>query len=235
MGKFKFGTAKHQTLPFTIGGVTFFSKPLTIGEELPLAALGDDYDAGEATPEQQRALMAGQAEYMATLLRSRLVATEGEAPNIDTDWAMQHFGVSNLISVLAFLRSGKRPSEPLELVNWSDEPLEIDDLRFAMRQFNFAEQLEAANLANVEGGAAASVGASLDVLALLLNNRIQGDEPRPVVTAQWLEQHLTAADIQGVMTLLQNGPDALADEGDENPNAPENLQLVADGSTDSST
>lgn len=230
--KFKFGTNKHQTLPFTIAGQTFFSKPLTIGEELPLASMGDHFDEAAAGVQETRDFLIGQAEFVAGMLRTRLTTSDGSTPPppIDTQWVLRNLGMSTYLALLQFLRTGQRPTESLELRNWNDEPIEIDGFSFAMRQLSFDEQLLASELSVVEGGTVVIVESSLKVLAALLSNRLQTEqEPKPVVTPEWLSEHLTAAEVQEILGLLQNGPDTEGD--DPNVETPANLELVADGLT----
>lgn len=223
MSKFQFGTTKHQTLPFVLAGLTFFSRPLTVAEELPLAELGDQFDSVVATPDETRQFFAGQCDIVAGMLRSRLAPVgEGAAlPLVDANWVALNMGLANMPTVLEFLRSGKRPSEPLDLSNWTNETIEIDGLTFAMRQMNFAELLLGIDL-DLSTGARSVVEGSANMLAALLNNRLLWEgENRPEITADWIAQHLTSADMSAVQTLLSAGPDALGQESEaEDPNAP---------------
>lgn len=218
---FVFGIDKHKTLPFVIAGITFFSKPLTVAEELPFAEVGDRFDAEHASTEATKAFITEQASFIATLLTNRLAPQSDNRPipTIDTAWALNNTGMPTLPNIMQFLRSGQRPSGPLELGQWDSEPIEIDGFQFAMRQFSFAELLATADLAELSG-VASTVTGSLEVLAQLLNARLlgyEGQDPRPAITAEWLGQHLTSEDVEAVTMLLQNGPDTA--EGDD-PNAP---------------
>lgn len=201
--KFAFGTGTRKTLPFELGGVTFFSRPLTSREELELGDLGDRYDLDGDTGSMSQYL-AEQSEVLARLLSSR---AQGE--QVSPAWVEQHLGVQNMTALMGFLRTGERPSGTLDLHPWADEPLTIEGRPFEMRPLTFTEQGLMARIP-LDGTGRAIAEFSATHLAQLLDARalpVDGEQPGPV-TADWLLDHLGTAELGEILTLIQNGPNA---------------------------
>lgn len=210
--KFAFGTGTRKSLPFDIGGVTFFSRPLTSREELELADLGDRYDL-DAENAPIGAYLAEQADVLARLLNSRAVSEQ-----ISTNWIQEHLGVQNMTATLDFLRTGDRPAEALDLTTWTDDPITIEERPFALKALSFQEQGRLATFPQ-DASARAITEFTAGQLAQLLNARaLPSDHSHEDVTADWLLDHLGAAELQQILTLIQNGPNA---DGAETEGPPE--------------
>ncbi|MGY2892476.1 hypothetical protein [Deinococcus sp. UYEF24] len=133
-----FASKKHQTLPFTIGGVTFWSKRLTGEEELLMSEVSDAVLSSDDKLKQQ-------AGHLAELLTHRL---QDHSIQINQDWAMKYLGISNTLQLVQFWRTGERPAdfqhETFDLPEWGD-PLLIgdgdDEHEFAARATSFSEQI----------------------------------------------------------------------------------------------
>ncbi|GAQ23907.1 hypothetical protein DEIGR_400040 [Deinococcus grandis] len=212
--KFAFGTGTRKTLPFEIGGVTFFSRPLTSREELELADLGDRYDL-----ENENAPISTYLEEQAQVLAT-LLATRANGQAVDPGWMLDHLGVQNMTAMLAFLRTGERPHETLNLKPWTDEPLTIEGRPFTMRPLTFREQARLAAFPQ-DGSSRAITEFTAAHLAELLNVRAlpsdNPDQDQQAVTANWLLDHLGAAELQQILTLIQNGPNADGAETEDPP------------------
>lgn len=213
--KFAFGTTSHKTLPFDLGGLTFFSKPLTVLEELPLSELGDSFDvADNLTAEKLRHFFREQAELIAAVLRDRVQGDGGG--QITPDWVLTQLGSDTQPLLLQFLRTGRRPAGSLDLISWLDEPFSIQDRDFVARKLSFAEQIEVmgSGLVAQTGSTADTVRSAAAMLAPILSARAADGQP---VEPDWLLASLTAEDLSRVTTLLQSGPEAL----DPNEPSPE--------------
>ena len=222
--KTAFGTQSRKSLPFTLAGRTFFSKPLTVGEELTLSDIGDRYDLEALDGEHVAPFIREQCGLVADLLNHRL---QGEASErITPEWVMRHVNAGTLEALLGFLRTGERPKRSLDIVAWFDEPITVQDRAFRATPVNFEEQLQAGEI-KADGSNREIVQSSMHYLATLLTHRAEDSQ---AVTADWLTENLGVNDMQELLNLLQNGP-----QEDEDPNAEvEPLRLVeADGSNTS--
>jgi len=227
-----FASKKHQTLPFTIGGVLFWSKRLTGEEELLMAEGGD---ASLSSSDQLKQ----QAVHLAELLTHRL---QDHSVRIDQEWALKHLGTSNTLELVKFWRTGERPAEfqneTFDLPEWGD-PLVIgegeDEHEFAARATSFDEQiaLTAATPADVgesevvgeaEASEEASNADSLETVKLvaacvtdLLNARLKKGG---TLDERWLLRNLQIAEMTQLMTYLASGKLPGEDEAEEeDPNA----------------
>lgn len=207
MRKLVFGSKAHRTLPFDIAGVTFFARPLTTREELPLADLGDRYDLTSEDFQNFQAFAAEQAELLAQLLQDR--AQGDPVPLITPTWVMDHLGSESLPRLLTFLRTGERPRDALQLTDWTDEPLVIDDREFRTRRLNFREQLIAADFPEHETNRAITERAAANLAGLLEARAVDGQP----VTADWLIDTLTTSELTSLTSLLARGPEV------DDPNA----------------
>lgn len=220
-----FGTNSRKALPFTVAGLTFFAHPLTVNEDLIFSDLADRYDLEALSNAQAADFMGEQIEGLATLLRSRLQGTP-ETP-LDAAWVGQHISTATFQTILAFLRSGTRPSSRLDIQDWGEEPFTVQDRAFQPRQFSFAEQQQAAGL-GFEGTNREILESGLGFLADALNARALDEG---TVTADWLRENLASEDVTHMITYLQSGPEAL-----EDPNADEEVTPEADaGAAESDT
>lgn len=209
--KFAFGTGTRKTLPFEIGGVTFFSRPLTSREELDLADLGDRYDL-ESADGAISVYLDEQAEALSKMLSSRAVNDP-----VDAAWIKQHLGVQNMTLLMGFLRTGERPDGTLDLTTWTDEPITIEGRPFTLRAPSFAEQGRLAQLP--QDGTNRDIAIfSATQLSLLLDARaLPADKPHPPVTTDWLLDHLGTNELSEILTLIQNGPNADGAEAEDPP------------------
>lgn len=215
MRKLVFGSQSRKSLPFDIAGVTFFARPLTTREELPLADLGDRYDLGGNDLQDFQAFAREQADLLAGLLQDR--AQGDPTPLITPEWVMNHLGGDSLPRLLTFLRTGERPAEPLQLTDWTEEPLVINDREFRTRRLNFREQLLAADVPEDESTRATTERAAASLAGLLEARAVDGQP----VTGDWLIDTLTTAELSELITLLARGPEV------DDPNAEPNLTLDA--------
>jgi len=224
-----FASKKHQTLPFTIGGVLFWSKRLTGEEELLMAEGGD---ASLSSSDQLKQ----QAVHLAELLTHRL---QDHSIRIDQEWALKHLGTSNTLELVKFWRTGERPAEfqneTFDLPEWGD-PLVIgegeDEHEFAARATSFDEQIALTDATpadpetSEEGEAPEKVSdaESLETVKLvaacvtdLLNARLKKGAS---LDERWLLQNLQIAEMTQLMTYLASSK--LPGEGEdeeEDPNA----------------
>lgn len=207
--KFAYGTQSRKTLPFILAGLTFFSRPLTVAEDLALSDVGDRYDLDAVGGQDLVPFFDEQTALVADLLRSRVQGDDAPV-QVTPEWVRQHVGVITLPRILGFLRSGERPGESLDLGNWFEEPITVQEREFRARQASFGEQVQAASIP-AEGTTRQILDAGLTYLAALLTARAVDGEP---VTSEWLMENLGASDVTELTGLLQSGP-----QEDEDPNA----------------
>ncbi len=200
MRKLVFGSQSRKSLPFDIAGVTFFARPLTTREELPLADLGDSYDLESNDMQSFQAFAREQAELLAEMLQSR--AQGDPTPLITPEWVLDHLSSDSLPRLLTFLRTGERPKEALQITEWTEAPLVIDDREFRLRRLSFREQLLAADMPEDEGNRATTERAAANLAGLLQARAVDG-EP---VTGDWLIDTLTASELTELISLLASGP-----------------------------
>ncbi|BDP44844.1 hypothetical protein DAETH_48130 (plasmid) [Deinococcus aetherius] len=217
--KLAFGTQSRKTLPFTLAGLVFFTRPLTVDEDLSLSDVGDRYDLETLEPQETVAFLDEQLVIVADLLQSRV---QGEPqPLVTAGWAGMNLGASNLAKVLHFLRTGQRPEGPFELGAWEEETFTVQDREFRPLRPSFAEQREAAMIGAAKSTREAIEG-GLAFLALLLTNRAVDEQP---VEVAWLRANLGTPDVTALTSYLQNGP-----QQEAAPNAPAEA-ASADGSS----
>ena len=213
-----FASKKHQTLPFTIGGVTFWSKRLT-GEEELLMAEGSD---AVLSPAEQ---LYQQAVRLAEMLTHRL---QDQSVQIDQEWALKHLGTANTLELVKFWRTGERPvdfqNETFDLPEWG-ESLVLgegdDEHEFEARATSFKEQIALAqstpaglDFDNLSDAESVETIRTLSVFVTdLVNARLKRGEP---VDASWLLKQLQIAEITQLMTYLTSGEVPVEEEADPN-------------------
>ncbi|GGR62178.1 hypothetical protein GCM10008959_25150 [Deinococcus seoulensis] len=205
--KFAFGTNTRRTLPFTVAGETFFAHPLTADEDLTLADIADRYDLDGLSGATLGPFMAEMAETLARILQTR---AQGSTL-IPTEWVLTHVGLSTQTPILDLLRTGNRPEQPLELTPWLDEPFSIQDRAFTARPLNFAEHIRLGSLPE-DGTSRELTQGSAALIAEYLDART--DETGEPITAAWLTANVTANELGQILSLLQNGPEALDPNAD---------------------
>ncbi|MVN88291.1 hypothetical protein GO986_16215 [Deinococcus sp. HMF7620] len=206
--KFAFGTNSRRTLPFDIGGVTFFAHPLTVAEELQLADVGDRYDLDALEGTEVAPFIQEQIGVLSGLLRSRV---QGDVL-INPGWVEVHMGTLTLTPLLALLRSGEKPQGSLTLTSWLDEPFTVQERTFDALPLSFAEQLQAGALGQ-DGTSREITEGSLRLLAALLTARATDNGGK--VTPEWLMANLGTADLGPLLSLIQNGPEVPDPNADE--------------------
>jgi hypothetical protein len=207
-----FASKKHQTLPFRIAGLLFWSKRLTGEEEL----LMSETDAAAEKPFE---LLERQAGHLAQLLQSRL---QEENSTVDQDWTLTHLGTANTLALVQFFRTGVRPAdfigESFDLPEWGDA-LALgageEERQFSTRAACFSEQIAMSQSApedvdgeDVETGV--MVKAITETAAAWLSARLTSGEP---IDAAWLLRQLQIAEIGELLTYLASGK--LPDEEEE--------------------
>lgn len=208
--KFAFGTNTRRALPFTVAGETFFAHPLTADEDLTLADIADRYDLDALSGAVLGPFMTEMAGMLAQILQTRV---QGNTL-IPAEWVLTNVGLSTQTPILDLLRTGNRPEQPLELTSWLDEPFSIQDRAFTARPLNFAEHIRLGSLP--EDGTSREVAqGSATLIAEYLDARTH--ETGEPVTAAWLTANVTANELGQILSLLQNGPEAL----DPNADRPE--------------
>lgn len=205
---FVFGAQSRKDIPFQIGEYTFFSKPLTVREELPLAEVGDAYDEAEG---DIRVFIREQADALLPILQRRV---QGEVM-LSQQWVLDHVGVDTLPGLLELLKTGKRPSGPVALTNWDEQPIVINGREFHMRRLSFSEQANF-NDAPDQKELRATINFGVNTLAGLLERRALDGQP---VTADWLLDHLSSDEIGAVTSLLLGGPEVADPNASSTPQA----------------
>ena len=212
-----FASKKHQTLPFRIGGLVFWSKRLTGEEELLMS------ETAEAA-EEPFELLQRQASHLADLLQNRLQESSG---TVDQEWTLKHLGTANTLALIQFFRTGERPvdfiGESFDLPEWGD-PLVLgeaeEERQFSARAACFSEQItmsqntpEGADGQDAETGA--MVKAITETAAAWLNARLNSGQG---IDAAWLLKQLQIVEIGELLTYLASGQ--LPDETEAaDPNA----------------
>ena len=209
-----FASRGHQNLPFTLGGLTFFSLRLDGEEELLMA------EVSEGTLDTNSRI-GKQVDAVVQLLKRR--AQGDGAHSVDHDWAMLWLGPSNTIGLLQFFRTGQRPAEFLgdgvtfDLPVWGD-PIVLGDegseRTFESRAAGFSEQIALVNAQATDTdtvGTVQRLRTFADIAAAWLSARMEG----PPVDGAWLLGQLQLSEITQVLNYLVDG----SVPEDEDPNA----------------
>ena len=214
-----FASKKHQTLPFRIGGLLFWSKRLTGEEELLMS------ETAEAA-EKPYEMLERQAGHLAQLLQSRLQEANSE---VDQAWTLTHLGTANTLALVQFFRTGERPAdfigESFDLPEWGD-PLALgegeEERQFSTRAACFSEQITMSRNApdevdGQEAEAGVMVTAISETAAAWLSARLNSGAP---IDSVWLLRQLQIAEIGELLTYLASGKLPGEDE-EADPNAVE--------------